>query len=186
MTRFQLHRADWNDCLRCELGEHRTHVCHLRGKLPADVLFVGEAPGQSENGLGSCFIGPAGQLLDRIVENGFRGRDLRVAFTNLVGCIPLRDERGKEGSPEPEHIKACQPRLQEIIDMANPRLIVRVGAMARTWLTPGYKGCPTIPEWCALVVLEHPAHLMRMPTAQSGLAVQRCVVTLRNAVEELK
>jgi uracil-DNA glycosylase len=186
--RFALHKADWNSCTRCELHEHRTKVCLVRGSLPADILFVAEAPGKSENGLGQPLVGPAGHLMDRIVEAALApfSPTPRVAFTNLVGCIPILDERGKEGQPEPEHIDACRPRLQELIDMANPRLIVRVGAMASGWVTPGFKGSVKVKDGVVIIDVEHPAHIARMPIAQAGLAESRAVVTIRNAVEDLK
>lgn len=140
----------------------------------------------SENALGECFTGPAGHLLDRIIAAAFRGLTIRYAVTNLVGCIPLLDDKGKEMQPEPAHVKACRPRLQEVIDMAHPRLVVRVGAMARTWLEPGGKGDPVLPPGCEIADIDHPASILRAPTVQRNLAEQRCVVTIRNAVEDLK
>lgn len=58
----------WKDCTACGLCEHRQKVVLARGSVPCDILFIGEAPGESEDCLGQPFVGPAGQLLDRIVR----------------------------------------------------------------------------------------------------------------------
>ena len=71
MTPYIKHREKWKDCTRCLLHEHRRKIVLCRGKIPADVLFVGEAPGESEDVLGSPFVGPAAQLLDSLIEQAF-------------------------------------------------------------------------------------------------------------------
>jgi uracil-DNA glycosylase len=71
-TPFQLHVAQWRNCTACPLHIGRKQVVFARGKIPCDILFVGEAPGKSEDMHGQPFYGPAGQLLDDIVENATR------------------------------------------------------------------------------------------------------------------
>jgi uracil-DNA glycosylase len=119
----------------------------MRGEVPCDVLFVGEAPGESENETSYPFTGPAGILLDQIIEqsidrvtlcavcgmpqfmcpsgivcpNGHGGSDsieLRKGFCNLVGCIPYNEEMTKAGEPDLDQVERCSPRLQELVDMA--------------------------------------------------------------------
>lgn len=168
------------------MSRTRERVVFPRGSVPADVVFVGEAPGESENILGQPFVGPAGQLLDGIAEEALGGL-VRVAFTNLVLCIPYSpDGVGKIDEPEPDHVTACKGRLEEFLRIAKPRLVVAVGACAKKWLAPGYKHSVKIPNGAKLIDIVHPAFILRMNVAQRGLARQRCVVQVRQAVEELE
>lgn len=214
MTPYQLHVSHWKNCTRCPLHEHRCQVVFARGKLPCDVLFCGEAPGQSEDALGQPFMGPAGHLLDQIVGQALNGwmapgrppfmpsteaaldaeqqqwdREeaavrVRTAFYNLVGCFPLEAKRSGDHEPPREAIEACAPRLREFVALAKPKLIVCVGALAERWV-PKIIGISTDnPVACVSIV--HPAFILSRlhPTAQP-LAVQKAVVTLSDAIEEL-
>jgi uracil-DNA glycosylase family 4 len=193
---FQLHLDRWKKgCGSCHCAR-ATGIVFCRGKLPCDVLFVGEAPGQSEDALSQPFIGPAGDLLDAIIAEAleeFPG--LRLAFTNLVGCLPRRDDGSKSVEPDREQIETCRPRLTEFILLSKPKLIVWVGALsdkhgaaalgkAVTYAgSPGkVEGHPTIRLWASIA---HPAHLLRAPEAQKSLLRQRCVSSTRRAVKAL-
>jgi DNA polymerase len=164
-SRYQKHRKDWLKCEACPLCKTRSQVVLYRGTLPCDVLFVGEAPGDSEDAVGEPFVplAPAGELLEYIIAEAFTKaniyRDmvprvfnldrtngsiaaLTVGITNIVACRPksLPDEysSGKIRPPEKDEIEACQERLHEIIRMAAPRLIVTLGDIARKHLPSGY------------------------------------------------
>lgn len=178
MTPFQKHRAKWGKCEECPLHEHRLNVCHLRGSIPCDVLFVGEAPGASEDVVGYPFAGPAGHKLDEIVNAALRNQGLRTAFTNLVGCLPTDESGSKNGEPPDESVRKCSPRLQEIIAMCKPRLIVWVGKLAAKHGRPKYQGISS-------VEIVHPAAILRADESQKGLAIQRATVTLADAFEDL-
>lgn len=181
MTPYQLHVLDWKDCLRCPLSEQRTRVVLGRGSLPADVLFVGEAPGVSEDVLGQPFKGPAGKLLDSIVADSLPP-GVRWAMTNLVGCIPLDDDNEKAGEPDDGAIRACSPRLVEFAAMAAPRLIVCVGKLATNWLnTPMSRDTVRLRGGVLTVDITHPAAILRANPAARGIMRKRCVVTIRNA-----
>ncbi len=67
-TKLDQHIADWESCTRCPLHTTRRWVVLGRGTLPCDVLFVGEAPGNSENDIGKPFIGQAGKILDSLIS----------------------------------------------------------------------------------------------------------------------
>lgn len=192
MTRFQLHKQEWENCQRCELCHTRQRVVLFRGVIPCDVLFIGEAPGRSEDSLGRPFIGPAGKLLDQIIERSFphseeadlpQGYALSYGITNLVGCIPL--EGGKKTlEPSVEQIQSCAPRLQEIVEIAKPKLLVAVGNLARDWIDQKYAGgvrLPPIPQ----IAITHPSAILRANIAQRGLLVQRAIVAIRDGVEEI-
>lgn len=158
-----------------------------RGQVPCDVLFVGEAPGESENVIGRPFVGPAGKLLDTIIGRSLHGSGLRYCLTNLVCCIPRSDDGTlKASEPDVDQIRCCAPRLQEFIRLCDPRMIVCVGALARDWLARGFKHSIKLPsEDIQLINITHPAAILRANIAQRGLMVQRAVITLQNAVEEL-
>lgn len=186
-TLYQVHENKWKGCTRCSLHETRKKVCLFRGTIPCDMLFVGEAPGVSENLLGQPFVGPAGKLLDEIIKDGFSGAEgISYALTNLIGCIPLDEDGQKTAEPEPDAIEACAPRVQEFVRLAEPQVIVTVGTLSRDYLSPAARGWkievdPKIKQ----IHIVHPAAILRMNVAQRGLAVQRCVVTLGNAAENL-
>lgn len=199
LSSFQTHVAAWEDCERCGSCKTRQRVVLVRGTLPCDVLFVGEAPGESEDTVGKPFVGPAGKLLDRIVAEGLGPLRTR-AFTNLVGCIPREDGTRKAAEPDGDEILACSPRLREVVEMAKPRLIVCVGKLAETWLdtrhlhnvwklpppdgTKLHKSTLLHPgSDIPRVAITHPAAILRANIVQRGLMVQRCVVTLQNAAE---
>ena len=130
---WQQHVEKWRDCRRCPLCEGRNRVVLARGKIPCDVVFIGEAPGESENIRGIPFDGPAGCLLDSIADRAGLGR-LRLLFANLVACFPAEEKRTGSNAPPEIAIKACLPRLRELLDMAKPRLVVCVGELATDWL----------------------------------------------------
>ena len=193
-THYSLFVERWQSCTACELHESRQNVVLARGQIPCDVLFLGEAPGQSEDCLSFPFVGPAGQLLDNpppfsppgIVQRaGLAELGIRSAFANLVCCIPLGDDGVKVTEPPDEAIEACSVRLVEFVEIANPRLIVCVGKLAKDWLDPGYKHSIKLHRRIPLVEIVHPAHILRMNYAQQGLAIQRATVVLRNAVEDV-
>ena len=156
-----------------------------RGEVPCDVLFIGEAPGRSENvdPQARAFIGPAGKLQDSIVKEVLESLDpqvkVRILYSNLCCCLPLGENK-EIRRPEPEEIKACSPRLTEFVnEVAKPRLIVSVGELARTWLpkilnSAQYK----------FVTQEHPSSILRQGFAMRSGLIQRTVVILRGAIED--
>lgn len=177
---WKQHVDRWSNCQQCELCTKRNKIVLCRGDLPCDMLFVGEAPGPSENVSGIPFDGPAGKKLDQIVREARQasGWNGRVAFTNLVACIPLDDENKKFAEPDKEHIAACKERLQEIIGIARPRVIVRVGALATKNLASWQTEFPAID-------IVHPAAILRAQIAKRDFAIRKAIVTLANAMEGL-
>jgi DNA polymerase len=106
MSLFQQHVERWGNCRECPLCEDRSRVMLARGSIPCDALFVGESPGESEDALGRLFCGPAGHLMDSIIDNAMPTPRLSWAFTNLVCCIP-REGGGKTVEPPGHAIIAC-------------------------------------------------------------------------------
>ena len=112
-------------CTRCQLAQGRTQVVFGVGNATADLMFVGEAPGQQEDLQGEPFVGRSGQLLDKLVleEMGLR-RD-RFYIANTVKCRPPGNR-----DPEPAEIAACRPWLEAQVDLINPKVIVTLGNFA--------------------------------------------------------
>ena len=192
MTKFQIHQQTWKNCTACSLCQGRRNVVLFRGQIPCDVLFIGEAPGASEDVLGSPFVGPAGHLLDGIISKAMpeeyatdeNGDDVyspkfRVGYTNLIACIPLDESGSKVKEPPEQSIKACETRLGEIIEVCSPKLVVCVGKLPEKWLPKLFGFSPNLFD--RLVTITHPAALLRMEGFQQGLATQQAVVTLRDA-----
>ena len=176
--KWKEHVEKWKDCKVCERCQKRARVVLARGKVPADILFIGEAPGVSENMLGKPFVGPAGKLLDSIIENSLsviQGEQPRLCWTNLVGCLPETDDEKKE--PNKKEIKACSGRLAEIVAIAKPRAIVRVGRLATKHAE--------IPEGVLYTDVIHPAWILRSKEPQTGLAIHQTMVRIRTLALDL-
>lgn len=171
-------KLKWQNCSQCKLCQVRKNIVLARGNVPCDVLFIGEAPGASEDALGKPFIGPAGKLLDQQVEEAARnsGMDLTFCFTNLVCCIP-KEGGVKIGEPDKECITACDQRLCEFIKLCNPRLIVCVGDLAEKWAGWEFDG--------TITKITHPAAILRAEVVRQSLMYTKCVVILENAFRDL-
>lgn len=185
---YKKHKRKWIDCDRCDLCEKRKKVVLGKGKLPCDILFIGEAPGRSEDVLGRAFVGPAGHELDYEIEAAATRCGLQnlpdIAFTNLVGCIPLDELNKKNPSPPKESIKACNDRLIEFIELAKPGAIIAAGDLPYKVLTKN--------EWIIkykmlklLYKITHPARILRADISQQGLMRQKNIITIQDVIEEL-
>lgn len=175
-SRFQLHKERWSVCKRCRLHRSRIRTVLFKGQLPCDVLFIGEAPGASEDVIGRPFVGPAGKVLDRMIEQSIPD-GIRYGVTNLIACIP-RDEHGDKVVEPPDWaIRRCRARLQEVFEMARPDLYVLVGKHAAKYVE--------LPTGAFYVEVIHPAAILRMDVSQQGLAFQRNVITITDAIEEM-
>lgn len=188
MTTWLEHVNKWKDCQRCPLGQQRDRICFARaclagdppgsygGSLPADVCLIGEAPGISEDASGLPFYGPAGDLLSRIVTAALPA-DVPVIYTNLVLCFPREAKLRGDNEPERSEILECRPRLIEFVNLVQPKLVVCVGSLADQFIRPIGK--------TELLHIIHPAHILKMPPAKKPFEVQKCVVQIRNAYEEV-
>src|SRR5918999_3822509 len=111
-------------CTRCPLSEGRTNVVFGNGNANADLMFVGEGPGQHEDLQGLPFVGRAGKLLDQLLgEIGLQRSDVFV--TNIVKSRPPGNR-----DPLPDEIHACRPYLDRQIELIEPRLICTLGKFA--------------------------------------------------------
>ncbi len=150
-----------NQCKRCSLGESRINFVFGVGSPDADLLFIGEAPGQQEDEQGEPFVGRAGKLLDKILAAIHLKRE-DVFIANVLKCRPPNNR-----DPKPDEIEACEPYLVQQIQMIQPKVIIALGRIAANTLlkeslalrdmrdkTWNYHGTD-------LVVTYHPAALLR-------------------------
>lgn len=184
MSAWIEHIKRWDGCTKCALAHQRNRMCFARSewpkgadrpniRLPCDVLFVGEAPGERENDLGLPFVGPAGNLMDQIIYRALPA-EVTYSLANLVCCYPKEAKEAGDHKPKYEEMMACQPRLIEFANIARPRLTVCVGDLAYRFVE---KIC-TGPR----VDIIHPSFILsRLPQAQKGMASNKCSVQIRSA-----
>jgi uracil-DNA glycosylase len=156
-------REDLGECTRCKLHTTRKSIVFGVGAEDAPLMFVGEGPGEQEDKRGEPFVGPAGELLDKMIEAMGWSRD-SVYINNIVSCRPPGNR-----NPQPDEVAACRPFLDARIAAIAPRIIVALGRPAANTLLGtdapistlrgrfhdlnGVKVMPTF----------HPAYLLREP-----------------------
>ncbi|MEX1141753.1 MAG: uracil-DNA glycosylase [Thermoleophilaceae bacterium] len=116
-------------CTRCPLSQTRTQAVFGAGNANADLMFVGEAPGQQEDLQGIPFVGRAGKLLDELLaENGLARSDVFIA--NVLKSRPPANR-----DPQPDEIEACKPYLYRQVELIEPTVICTLGNFATKLLT---------------------------------------------------
>ena len=117
-------QAAVRNCEKCGLCRTRTNTAFGEGNEQSDILFVGEGPGREEDLQGRPFVGPAGQLLDRMLKAiDIRREDVYIA--NVVKCRPPGNR-----NPSDEEAALCMPYLRAQFSLIRPRIIVCLGAVA--------------------------------------------------------
>ena len=171
---LELLNAKIAGCTACRLHQGRTLTVPGDGDPDAELMFIGEAPGQHEDEQGRPFVGRAGQLLDELLgEIGFSRADVFVA--NVVKCRPPKNR-----DPMPDEIGCCEGYLREQIEGIRPKLIVLLGRFATQYFLPDAKmgesrGQPfQAGPWLILPVY-HPAAALRnsnlMATLRQDFAI---------------
>jgi DNA polymerase len=117
----RLYLDEARDCVRCPLAQTRTQVVFGAGDADADLMFVGEAPGRSEDEAGLPFVGQAGKLLDRLLADIGLQRG-QVFIANVLKCRPPNNR-----DPMPGEIEACQDYLRRQVDLIEPRVVCTLG-----------------------------------------------------------
>jgi DNA polymerase len=156
-------REELGDCTRCKLHSTRKSIVFGVGDASAPLMFVGEAPGEQEDKRGEPFVGPAGELLDKMIDAMGWSRQT-VYINNILCCRPPGNR-----NPQPDEVGACKPFLEARIGAIAPRIIVALGRPAANTLLGtdapisalrgkfhdrhGIKVMPTF----------HPAYLLREP-----------------------
>jgi uracil-DNA glycosylase family protein len=182
-------------CTACHLWKLGTQTVFGEGKQSSTLMFVGEQPGNSEDLEGRPFVGPAGQLFDRALEEAGIDR-ARVYLTNVVKHFKWepRGKRRIHKKPNAEEITACRPWLDSEIRVVKPRAIVCLGATAaQALLGPKFKvsmqrgtfiESPLAPLVTATV---HPSSILRAPTDDARHEeMRRFVADLKKIAKALR
>ncbi len=148
-------------CRSCGLCESRTHVVFGVGDPNAEVLFVGEAPGEREDALGEPFVGRAGALLDDMLAMIGLDRS-RIYITNSIKCRPPQNR-----DPLNTEKEACAPYLQKQLQLMDPKIIVCLGRIsAMEMIKPDFKITQEHGQFFEkngrlMTAIYHPAALLR-------------------------
>jgi uracil-DNA glycosylase family 4 len=132
---LELLAAEASTCTRCRLCEGRTQVVFGMGNPTANLMFIGEGPGEQEDRQGLPFVGRSGQLLDRLLREELGITRDRVYIANVVKCRPPGNR-----DPKPDEIDACRPYLQKQLDLIRPAAVVTLGRFAAQWLLETTEG----------------------------------------------
>ena len=161
MERWETLKAECAGCDRCELGKTRTNLVFGVGNESADVMFIGEGPGEQEDLQGFPFVGPAGKLLDDMME--IIGLDrTKVYIANIVKCRPPRNR-----DPLPEEQQACIGWLFRQIELVDPKILVFLGRIAATaFIKPDFRITREHGQWFEVMgrramAIYHPSALLR-------------------------
>ena len=174
-------RALVASCTACGLAKTRTQTVFSDGPEQTRLMFIGEAPGQSEDEQGVPFVGAAGQLLSDIIRKGMGLARSEVYIANVLKCRPPGNR-----DPEPEEKALCTPYLDRQIELVNPEVIVTLGLHAarhllRSPLSMGrLRGKVHAWNGRKVVATYHPAFLLRTPSAKKD-----CWQDIQLAMREL-
>lgn len=157
-------RRECLNCRKCGLCRTRTNVVFGVGKEDAEVMFIGEGPGQQEDLKGEPFVGRSGQLLDKLMATVDLFRDRNIYIANTVKCRPPQNR-----DPKPEETACCIGYLSRQLEIIKPKIIVCLGRVAATILIDkGFKVTRQHGEWFNkdgvwYMGTFHPAALLRNP-----------------------
>ena len=156
-------KRDCGACRSCPLWETRTNLVFGVGREDAEVLFIGEGPGEQEDLKGEPFVGPAGKLLDTMMA--IIGLDrTKVYIANIVKCRPPRNR-----DPQPEEQAACLPWLERQIALIGPKVIVCLGRIsAQALIGRDFRITRQHGQWfrygeVPIMATYHPSALLRDP-----------------------
>jgi len=150
-----------HDCTECSLAPGRMNVVFGAGSPNAEVLIVGEGPGQKEDELGLPFVGRSGQLLDKLLSEIDLARE-DVYIANVVKCRPPLNR-----DPRPDEIEACKGYLKRQIELIDPKVVLTLGNFSMKLLLSTATGITRMRgrayEWWGrfLIPTFHPAAALR-------------------------
>jgi DNA polymerase len=183
-------RAAAAGCRNCPLWRHGTQTVFGEGNQRAKLVIVGEQPGDREDLTGHPFVGPAGSILDRVLEQCGMARD-DVYVTNAVKHFKweLRGKRRLHKTPAQREIEACLPWLEAEVSVLQPRLILCLGATAAkavlgttVRVNEARGNALRAPDGRAVVVTMHPAYLLRLRPPSNEAAYQLFAADVQLAV----
>ena len=175
--------ADASSCEACPLCQTRTNCVFGTGNIHADLLFVGEAPGEQEDKTGTPFVGRAGQLLDKYLYAVDIPRE-NVYIANILKCRPPKNR-----DPLPAEEDACMEFLRRQVRLIQPKVIVCLGRIsAMRLIKPDFKITKEHGQWFEkgnflITAVYHPALLLRDPRKKEEMLVD--MKKIREKLDEL-
>ena len=157
-------QKDCMTCKKCALAETRTNLVFGVGVPDAEIVFIGEGPGEQEDLRGEPFVGRGGQLLDKYLDAIGLDRKKNIYIGNMVKCRPPQNR-----DPKPEEQEACIGWLREQIRLIRPKIIVCLGRIsAQRIIDPDFKVTKQHGEFTEkngvwMMGTFHPAALLRNP-----------------------
>ncbi len=155
--------SDLDGCTRCRLSEGRQTIVFGVGPPDADLMFIGEGPGAEEDRRGEPFVGRAGKLLDRVLDEALGLSREAVYIANIVKCRPPGNR-----DPRADEVATCLPFLERQIAAVKPKALCLLGRVAVQALFPDVRGIGavrgTVKRFAGTPVVPtyHPAYLLRL------------------------
>jgi uracil-DNA glycosylase family protein len=183
------------ECRGCHLWVNATQTVFGQGPRTAEIMMVGEQPGDAEDRSGHPFVGPAGKLLDGALVQAGIDRN-QVYVTNSVKhfkFVPIERGRRLHKKPNAAEIRACNPWLQEEIRLVKPKVIVALGATAaqallgKQFRVTQDRGKAIPSELAgAIVATIHPSAILRAPSETRDEARQGLIADLKQVAAFLR
>lgn len=171
-------------CTRCKLCATRTNVVFGVGPKDADVMFVGEGPGEQEDLQGEPFVGPAGMLLDDMLSIIDLSRE-NCYIANIVKCRPPRNR-----DPQEDEQEACIVYLRNQVALMRPKIIVCLGRIAaKKIIDPDYRITREHGQWVNrkgtwMTATYHPSALLRDPLKRPEAFMD--LLSIRDKIREVR
>lgn len=173
-------------CNRCGLCERRRNAVPGEGNKNAKIMCIGEGPGEQEDLQGRPFVGPAGQLLDKMLSSiGLQRQDVYIA--NVVKCRPPMNR-----TPQPDEINACLPYLRAQVKLVKPRILFCLGATAgKVIMDPGMRITRQRGQWMErkgfyMMASFHPSALLRDQSGQWKRQAYEDLLSLKKKLDEIE
>lgn len=180
---IEVHKKNFDRCYKCEIGKLCSARIYYRGVLPSDIVIIGEAAGDIEWSLKTPWVGPAGHLLNTMIEEVFGTANLedlastpagyRISLTNSIACIPQEPRATKLREPKNVELKNCAERLDSFLDIAKPRVIIAAGKVAE-------KQYRNLKKDYHLITMMHPSAILRQQE-RGELDYKRSILALTQA-----
>lgn len=177
-------RKECEDCRKCSLAETRTNVVFGVGNPHANIMFIGEAPGEKEDLSGIPFVGAAGKLFDKyLVAVGIPREEVYIA--NMLKCRPPKNR-----DPKPEEQDLCIEYLREQVRAVSPKLIICLGRIsAMRLIKPDFRITAEHGIWFergafSICAVYHPSALLRDPRKKDDMLAD--MMEIKRRLDALK
>ena len=181
-NQLELLHKECRKCKECSLAETRTNVVVAKGNPDAEILIIGEGPGEQEDITGFPFVGRAGKMLDSAL-NSVEIDPLEDCYiTNIVKCRPPQNRK-----PLSNEINSCMPWLKKQINFLSPKIIILAGSTSVEAFLEIKKPISKMRgEWIIkdnikIMPIFHPSYLLRSPSKEQG---KPCLLYTSDAADE--